>query len=117
MSLKMYSIFDRTAKAYNKPYYAVNDGMAVRMFSEAVNDPKSSLGQNPEDYALYQIGHFCEDTGIISQSDIGPERLMFATEVIDPDRLAGDSDIVKISKRLDALVDFIESLGDLRGDL
>lgn len=76
----MYSIFDRTAQAYQKPFYALNDGMAVRLFSQAVNDENTEFYSRPEDYILYTIGAFDEGTGEVYAQET-PVKVMYAQEL------------------------------------
>jgi len=64
MRLRCYSIFDRKALSYHMPYYAPTDNAAVRTLSDAVADTNNSLGRHPNDYVLYYVGDFDDQTGV-----------------------------------------------------
>lgn len=61
MLFKMFTVYDSAAGAYVAPFFLAATGQALRQFTDAVNDPASSLCQHPEDYTLYEIGTY-EDT-------------------------------------------------------
>lgn len=69
MKLKIYSVFDSKAKAYNSPFYLRNSGEATRGFADVVNDGKSQISKYPEDYSLFELGEFDDETGLITQYD------------------------------------------------
>lgn len=79
--MKMYSIYDKVSNAFTTPFYAHNDGMAVRMFSNTVNDPSTQISQSVADYSLFRVGLFDEQTGLLTPESNGPERVMFALEL------------------------------------
>lgn len=41
-------------------------GAAERAFGDAINDGKSMMFQHPEDFSLYVVGHFDEDSGAVT---------------------------------------------------
>lgn len=63
MKQNKYSIFDSKAKIFNIPFYAANQAVALRMYSQAANSPDSMLGQYPEDYTLFELSVFDQETG------------------------------------------------------
>lgn len=48
----------------------VNNASAVRNFEHAVRQPDSLLRSHPNDYALYYVGSFDTDTGLLSAAPI-----------------------------------------------
>lgn len=64
-SLRVYSIRDAKAEVYNQPWFAKTHGEAERNFAQLARDPKSMVGQFPEDYDLYFIGSYNDQTGVI----------------------------------------------------
>jgi len=58
MKSKMFVIYDVKANAYMQPWFLTQTGMALRAFSDCVNDPEHNFGRHPEDYTLFQIGDF-----------------------------------------------------------
>lgn len=90
--LVVYTILDKQAEAYLKPIFAVNNGVARRLFHQACNDPESDFYKYPEDYSLWRIGWFDIRKGVI-ESEI-PECMAKAIEVkiADPTyQLKGES--------------------------
>lgn len=69
MKLKIYSVYDSKAKAYNSPFYLRNSGEATRGFSDVVNDGKSQISKYPEDYTLFELGEFDDEMGSIAMYD------------------------------------------------
>jgi hypothetical protein len=63
MILRMYTIQDSVAKVYNTPFFCKTDGEALRNFKDLANDRQTTVGQHPEDYALYSIGAFDQNEG------------------------------------------------------
>jgi hypothetical protein len=66
MKLNIYTIFDIKAKLYNKPFYMLNDQVAERTARDLLNDEKSDINKHPEDFVLYKIGEYDDNTGIIT---------------------------------------------------
>lgn len=58
MKTCIYSVFDSKAAVYGTPFFMPNDGMAIRAFSDLVNDSKSTLWNHPEDFSLFRVGSF-----------------------------------------------------------
>jgi len=69
MNYLVYSILDTKAEQYHNPFYAPTRGVAIRQFSEAVNDEKTELYKYPKDFILYEIGTFDGDHGVITPHD------------------------------------------------
>ena len=57
------SVLDVKANAFATPFFVPNRGMAVRFFGDAVLDPNSGLSKHPEDYNLYQLGTYDDNSG------------------------------------------------------
>lgn len=58
MKHKMFVIYDSKANAYMQPWFLTQNGMALRAFSDCVNDKDHNFGRHPEDYTLFDIGEF-----------------------------------------------------------
>lgn len=66
MELKIYSIRDSKAEIYNTPFFQKTHGEAERNFMQLVNDDKSTVGKFPEDFDLYYLGTYDDQTGKLS---------------------------------------------------
>lgn len=65
---QIFSVYDQKAIAYLQPFFANTEGIAVRMFTAAVNDTEHQFARFAEDYVLYKIGEFDDSTGLIEQT-------------------------------------------------
>jgi len=65
MKLKMFSIFDSKISAYMNPFFARTSQEAIRMFADAVGNPKQGFCKHPEDYTLFEIGAWDDQTAQI----------------------------------------------------
>ena len=65
MKQSVYTVRDDVAETFCLPYVCMNDGVAVRAFYHGCKDPGSMISKSPGDYALYVIGVFDDDTGVI----------------------------------------------------
>lgn len=63
MLQQQYSILDTKAEAFQIPFYIQNQAMAVRIFTDCVNNPDHVMGKNPSDYKLYHLGEFNVEDG------------------------------------------------------
>lgn len=67
--MKIYTIRDDKAAAYLPPFCARQNGEAIRMFQNSLSDSQSNFAKWPEDYILFELGEFNEDTGVITPLD------------------------------------------------
>lgn len=61
----IYSIFDNAAKNYGTPHTARTDAEAIRQFANVVNEPNNVINQTPDDFTLFRIAAFDNNTGEI----------------------------------------------------
>lgn len=73
MKTKMYSVYDSVAQFFEKPVTARAEGEILRSAKNIANDEKHPIGQNPQDYFLYEIGTYDDSNAIIEQSE--PKRI------------------------------------------
>ena len=69
----MYVIHDITSELYTQPFFGVNDAVAIRSASNLVQNPGTTFYDNPEDFRLYHIGSYNDETLEIIQA--GPKLL------------------------------------------
>lgn len=60
---EVYAVYNSKAKFFNQPFTSKTDGEAERSFEQAVNDPQTFINRYPEDYDLYYLGQFDDNTG------------------------------------------------------
>jgi hypothetical protein len=64
--MNLYSIYDAKAEAFMMPFSATNDGFATRMLLDSASDPATSLYKHPEDFSLFRLASYEENTGVIT---------------------------------------------------
>lgn len=62
MILKVFAARDMKAEAFLQPYYSPNVGSAVRAFGDACNEANSPFNKHPNDYVLYEIATYDDNT-------------------------------------------------------
>lgn len=72
MKLQMFSIYDTVSKLYARPFFDVNEATAKRNLRAAIRDPKSGLAENINDYRLYLIGEFDDQSGSFTLAEHSP---------------------------------------------
>lgn len=65
MIYRIFAIRDRAADLYGQPFYTQSTGIAIRSFTDEVNrdDPNNNLAKHPEDFDLFSLGEFDDNTG------------------------------------------------------
>jgi hypothetical protein len=59
----VFSVHDSKADAFLPPFILPKEAMALRAFSDCVNSEDHQFGKNPEDYTLFELGSFNDETG------------------------------------------------------
>lgn len=80
MITKVFSIFDVKADAFNTPFFAPSNGIAIRQFSDLANDPQSTVNRHAADFKLVCIGSYNDQLGLLEAE--AHQSLGFATEYI-----------------------------------
>lgn len=63
MILRAFSIHDVKAETFTPPFYQNTDGQATRVFQDLVNNPDHGIGKHPQDYTIFMVGTFDDNTG------------------------------------------------------
>ena len=53
--LRVYSVFDVKSEAYGTPFFCPTKGLAIRSFTEAVNDSQTSISRYPHLRLLFLL--------------------------------------------------------------
>jgi hypothetical protein len=70
MIVKAYSFLDQKLGLFSMPFFCHMEGQAVRTASELAADTSTTIGRHPEDFSLYLVGEFNDNTGILTV--VGP---------------------------------------------
>lgn len=65
MKVNVYSIYDRKAVTYGLPFFQPTDGSAIRSVQEIANDMNTTVGRHPTDFALFCIGTYDDQLGLM----------------------------------------------------
>lgn len=105
--LKMFAVYDSITQSFAVPFCAVNSGDATRILAAGVNDPQTNLHHSTEDYSLFYLGHYDQDSGVMYPLK-APERVISAIEV-KLEQVAAIPDFSKLSdEQLHSLVNMLQ---------
>ena len=80
MTLEFYAVKDETANRFMTPSLIMSENEAKRAFKSQVNNIQI-WKDNPEDFSLYKLGNFDEETGTII--GIKPEKIVGGRSVVN----------------------------------
>lgn len=63
MKLEIMTVLDKKARAFCSPFFVTHIAVGVRTFSMGANKPDTNVWAHPEDFALYHLGTFEDDSG------------------------------------------------------
>lgn len=66
MILGIYAVFDSKAETFCRPFTQANDAVAKRAFLAAAQEQGNEVNKYPEDYFLYKLGSYDDETGEIT---------------------------------------------------
>lgn len=69
MNVQLFAIYDRKASIYMAPFVARSTIDATRQIVASFRDPQmrdTPVGQHPEDFDLFHVGSFDDETGRIT---------------------------------------------------
>lgn len=78
MIINIYAIKDNQVDAFSQPFYSQTHGSALRAFSDHVNEPGTAANKHAADFALYHLGEFDDQTGLLKSTT--PNRIGTALE-------------------------------------
>lgn len=81
MFLKMFTVFDSKAAAFLQPFFAPTTAVAIRSFSQAARTQGHDFNQYAEDYTLFELGEFDQETAKIMLRDT-PTSICLASTVL-----------------------------------
>ncbi len=58
----IFTIYDSKSETYCAPYYAPTEAAGIRTFAMLCNQQEHTFFLNPEDYTLFSIGEFEDQT-------------------------------------------------------
>lgn len=55
---QIFTVYDEKAEAFLPPFMLPKIQMAIRTFTDTVNNPETQIFLHPEDYQLFHLGEF-----------------------------------------------------------
>lgn len=65
MILEVFTVLDTAAKRYLEPFMASTVEVAIRMFRQLVNKEGHQFAMYSEDYVLFHVGQFDQESGML----------------------------------------------------
>lgn len=81
--MKILAVHDSKVNAFSQPFFLRTQAEAMRGWIEVVNEPSTQFNKHPEDFNLFLLGDFDEDTGLITPLS-APQAIASAISVIKP---------------------------------
>lgn len=81
MEMLCFAVYDQAAHAYMEPFFAPTVELAIRGFRHAVNKPGHPFNDYPEEYTLFLLGSFSQQTGELVGK--APQHISVGVQVVD----------------------------------
>jgi hypothetical protein len=81
MVKKLFTIRDSKSEVFNAPFAQATHAEAERSFARAAADPKTTIHQYPEDFDLWYLGDFDENSGKLLPCD-SPQHICNAVTML-----------------------------------
>lgn len=79
MKLVMVAVRDSAVDAFMRPFFVPTTNFAIRSFQDACKQ-EAAFKEHPEDFTLYELGDFDEETGKCSNLD-SPRQLIRGVDI------------------------------------
>lgn len=63
MKAECFAVYDSKAAAYLQPIFVPNEAIALRIFADAVMNPEHAFHKHAEDFVIFSLGSFDDQTG------------------------------------------------------
>jgi len=64
-----YVVYDSAAQIYNKPFYLINDQVAMRAAQDLIDDQNTDIARHPEQFSMFKIGIYDDETALFTILD------------------------------------------------
>lgn len=72
----IFSVFDSKAEKYLPPFFSDTSASATRALVNVMHDPNHEFTKFAEDYALFEIGYWNQETGEVVPKLNGPTNIV-----------------------------------------
>lgn len=70
------SVKDLAMQGFGRPIFVPSRGVALRSFMDEVRKDGSDMAAHPEDFELYSVGFFDDESGLFINNESGAPELM-----------------------------------------
>lgn len=77
------AVKDRAVEAFGQPFFVRHTNEAIRSFKEEINRSGSDIGNHADDYDLYHLGTFDDESGTVV-GNAGIELIVRGKDLIQP---------------------------------
>lgn len=88
MPVNMFCVFDAAADRFLHPFNSPSIDTAIREFKRAVTTPDHQFNRFPDDYSLFHIGQFNDETGHLEPE--APRSIATARQLYDTPSLVSE---------------------------
>lgn len=81
MIRNIYSMYDSAIKAYMQPIFAESTGGLLRQLTDILKDREHAFSKHPEDYTLFQLGTYDENTATFTTNP--PQKIVGMWELVE----------------------------------
>lgn len=82
MIINLYAVYDEKAQAFMSPFQNTNDGMAIRSFIQACQNPEVPFSKYPLDYTLFRVGKYDDEKAVFTNEEPKAQQLLTASDAI-----------------------------------
>jgi len=91
MIQQVMALYDSKARCYAAPFFVAHTDVALRVFAQVANDPANQISHAPQDFTLFHLGTYDDNTGVIQpftqQVNMGLASQFRKTVVLNEDKL------------------------------
>jgi len=69
MNHLLFTIYDEKAEVFLPPFFVPTIGLATRAFADCINGDGHQFAKHPQDYTLFQLGHFDDHSAEMVAAD------------------------------------------------
>ncbi|AZL82700.1 nonstructural protein [Apis mellifera associated microvirus 2] len=82
MFFRMVAVKDTRVSSFMIPQATTHIAGTLRAWTDSVRDPQTDFAKHPEDYELWHLCDFDDETGLFHPLPNGPERIARALDLV-----------------------------------
>lgn len=82
MKNSYFAVYDKKANLFTAPFPSHTPGSAERSLKESINNPESVHHKYPDDFALYLVFDFDDESGLVVETYEPPRLIVEASSLV-----------------------------------